>query len=52
MSLASDAGVATVEYVIVLALLAVMASLALVAIGPPLLESFRFQRAWLLQGVP
>jgi Flp pilus assembly pilin Flp len=51
--LLSDArGVASVEYVIVLALVAVGATSALIALGVHLLESFLFQQALLLLPMP
>jgi Flp pilus assembly pilin Flp len=45
-------GVATVEYVIVLALVSTGASLAVIALGSLLLDLFRFQHALLLSPLP
>jgi Flp pilus assembly pilin Flp len=45
-------GTVAVEYVIVLALLVAVASLAVIALGPPLLELFRSQQALLLSPFP
>jgi hypothetical protein len=45
-------GVVTVEYVIVLCLCALAASLAVIALGTLLLELFRYQRALLLLPFP
>jgi Flp pilus assembly pilin Flp len=45
-------GVATVEYVIVLALVSVGASLSVIALGARLVELFRFQQALLLLPFP
>lgn len=50
--LADRRGVVTVEYVIVLCLCALAASLAIIALGTLLLELFRYQRALLILPFP
>jgi Flp pilus assembly pilin Flp len=45
-------GAATVEYVIVLALVSAGASLGVIALGSQLLDLFRFQHALLLSPQP
>ncbi len=45
-------GTASVEYVLVLSLVSVGAALAVIALGPRLLELFLFQRSILLSPIP
>ena len=45
-------GAASVEYAIVLSLVSVGAALAVIALGPRLLELFLFQRSILLSPIP
>lgn len=45
-------GTASVEYVIVLSLVSVGAALAVIALGPRLLELFTLQRSILLSPIP
>jgi Flp pilus assembly pilin Flp len=45
-------GIASVEYVIVLSLVSVGAALAVIALGPRLLELFLLQRSILLSPIP
>lgn len=47
-----DEGSVVVEYVLVLALVAIGCATALVGLGPPLLALLWFQRAWLLLPFP
>jgi hypothetical protein len=45
-------GTASVEYVVVLCLVSVGAAVAVIALGPPLLELFLIQRSILLSPIP
>ena len=45
-------GTASVEYVLVLSLVSLGAALAVIALGPRLLELFLFQRSILLSPIP
>jgi Flp pilus assembly pilin Flp len=51
-ALRDERGAATVEYVIVLALVSAGASLAVIALGSLLLDLFRFQQAVVLSPFP
>ena len=47
-----DRGSVTAEYAVLLGLVAVGCSLAVVALGAPLVRMFMSQEVWLLLGVP
>ncbi len=48
----SERGTVTVEYVVLLSMVAVGAALLIAAVGGPLLALFRLQRDWLLLPIP
>ncbi|HEX4477071.1 MAG TPA: hypothetical protein VH142_18400 [Polyangiaceae bacterium] len=47
-----DRGTVTVEYVVLLSMVAVGAALLIAGVGGPLLSLFRLQRDWLLLPIP
>ncbi|MGE5786857.1 MAG: Flp family type IVb pilin [Myxococcales bacterium] len=47
-----DRGSISVEYAVLLSLVAVGCSLAVVALGAPLVRMFMAQQVWILLGIP